>query len=273
MSDLMLPVDNGKVLQNNATTTTAEKKETRGTTNLGQDAFLQLLVCEMQHQDPLEPTTNTEWISQMATFSQLEELQALSKTTENSQIFSLVGKNVIVSTEDTAGNKTLKEGIVDFINMSGGKAQFSIDGELYSIDELYSVVDTDYLYDKSKPTVVEPVNFTFNGDEPQNLTFEVTMGDAIAKATDLAVLVGNAIIDPEYVTLSEGTVTVKQEILQELSEGTYKFSVVFDDERMTTVDDKITVNICNSHPTVTEETEGEGTGEAEAEGTDSTESV
>ena len=111
MSDLMMPVENGKVLENNATTTTAEKKETKGTTNLGQDAFLQLLIAEMQHQDPLEPTTNTEWISQMATFSQLEELQSLSKTTENTQIFSLVGKTVIVSTEDASGNKQLKEGV------------------------------------------------------------------------------------------------------------------------------------------------------------------
>ena len=209
----------------------------------------------------------------MATFSQLEELQALSKTTENSQIFSLVGKNVVVSTEDASGNKTVKEGIVDFINMSGGKAQFSINGALYSIDELYSVMDADYLYDKNKPTVVESVNFNFNGDEPQDLTFKVTMGEATAKAEDLAIVVGNAVIDAKYVVVSEGTVTVKQEILQELSAGTYQFSVVFDDERMTTVDDKLTVNVFNSHPTVTEETKGEETVDAETEGTDSTESV
>ena len=257
MSDLMMPVDNGKVLENHATTTTAEKKETKGTTDLGQDAFLQLLICEMQHQDPLEPTTNTEWISQMATFSQLEELQALSKTTENTQIFSLVGKNVIVSTEDASGNTQLKEGIVDFISMSGGTAKFSIDGALYSMEELYSVVDADYLYNKNKPSVVENVNFIFNGDEPTDLQFKVNLGTESAKATDVAVLVGNAIIDSDYVILSEDTVTVKQEILQELAAGTYQFSVVFDDERLTTVDDKLTVNIFNPHPTVKEETESE----------------
>ena len=266
MSDLMMPVENGKVTQNHATTTTAEIKETKGTTDLGQDAFLQLLICEMQHQDPLEPTTNTEWISQMATFSQLEELQALSKTTENTQIFSLVGKNVIVSTEDASGNKTLKEGIVDFISMSGGTAKFSIDGSLYSMEELYSVVDADYLYNKNKPTVQESVTFDFNGDEPQDLQFKVTLGEESAKATEVAVLVGNAVIDDEYVVLSGDTVTVKQEILQELSVGSYKFSVVFNDERLTTVEDMLTVNIYNSHPTVTEE--GEQAEGAEAESTE-----
>lgn len=261
MSDLIQSVVDGKITKNTATTTSSEVKNTRGTTELGQDAFLQLLVCEMQHQDPLEPTTNTEWISQMATFSQLEELQALSKTTENSQIFSLVGKNVIVSTEDANGNKETKSGVVDFINMSGGKAQFSVNGALYSMDELYSVIDTDYLYDKNKPGVTEKVNFSFNGDEPEDLSFKVSMGEDIAKASDVAVLVGNAIIEPEYVVLSGNTVTVKKEILQELSEGTYQFSIVFDDANLTTVDDMITVNIYNSHPTVAEDAESEETAE------------
>jgi len=258
MSDLIQQVVDGKITKNTATSSTAETKNTRGTTELGQDAFLQLLVCEMQHQDPLEPTTNTEWISQMATFSQLEELQALSKTTENSQIFSLVGKNVIVSTEDAYGNSQLKSGIVDFINMSGGQAKFSIDGALYSMDELYSVIDEEYLYEQSKPGIPEEVFFDFNGDEPKDFTFTVNMGEDVAEATDLAVLVGNAIVDSDYVVLSGSTVTIKQEILQELSEGVYKFSVVFNDTNMTTVEDKLTVNIYNSHPTVTED-EGEET--------------
>ncbi len=271
MSDLMMPVDNGKVLENNATTTTAEKKETKGTTDLGQDAFLQLLICEMQHQDPLEPTTNTEWISQMATFSQLEELQSLSKTTENTQIFSLVGKNVIVSTEDASGKTQLKEGIVDFISMSGGTAKFSINGELYSMEELYSVVDGEYLYNKNKPGLLEKVTFNFNGDEPEDLQFKVNLGTDSAEATEVAILVGNAIMDDAYVVLSGDTVTVKKEILQELQAGSYKFSVVFDDEKLTTVDDMLTVNIFNPHPSVKEDAEGEA--ETETEGTEEAEEV
>lgn len=265
MSNLMMPVENGKVLENNATTTTKEKKETKGTTNLGQDAFLQLLVCEMQHQDPLEPTTNTEWISQMATFSQLEELQALSKTTENTQIFSLVGKNVIVTTSDASGNVQYKEGIVEFISMSGKTAKFSVNGNLYSIEELYSVVDGDYLYDKNKPGVAETVDFKFNGDEPEDLQFKVNLGSESAKATEVAVLVGNAVIDSQYVILSGDTVTVKSDILQELAAGDYKFSVVFNDTRLTTVDGMVNVSIFNPHPTEqieTDETPNDNTEEA-----------
>ncbi len=265
MSDLYLPVVDGKIPDSTATDTTKKKEETRGTTNLGHDALLQLLVCEMQHQDPLEPTTNTEWITQLATFSQLEELQALSKATENSQMFSLIGKNVIVKTEGAGGKETLKTGVVDFISMSGGVAKFSVDGSLYSMDQLYSVVDTDYLYEKSKPTVTEKVEFKFNGDEPEDLVFKVNLGEEPAKATEVAILVGKAILSSDYVILDGDTVTIKQEILQELEAGTYQFSVVFNDDRLTTVDDMLKVEIYNSHPTQKPE-EGEGEG---SEGTGS----
>ena len=45
---------------------------------MGEDTFLQLLVAEVQNQDPLEPTSNTEWVSQYATFSELEQMQNMA---------------------------------------------------------------------------------------------------------------------------------------------------------------------------------------------------
>jgi flagellar basal-body rod modification protein FlgD len=45
---------------------------------LGQDAFLQLLVTQLQHQDPSNPMDNSEFIAQLATFSSLEKLTAIS---------------------------------------------------------------------------------------------------------------------------------------------------------------------------------------------------
>ncbi|MEA2388377.1 MAG: flagellar basal-body rod modification protein FlgD, partial [Thermoleophilaceae bacterium] len=41
---------------------------------LGKDDFLKLLVGQLQHQDPLAPSDDQQWIGQMAAFSQLEQV-------------------------------------------------------------------------------------------------------------------------------------------------------------------------------------------------------
>ena len=57
---------------------TASKTDPKN--SLGQDAFLKILVTQMQHQDPMEPLKDTEFIGQMAQFTSLEQLTNLNKT-------------------------------------------------------------------------------------------------------------------------------------------------------------------------------------------------
>ncbi|MDE5967125.1 MAG: hypothetical protein K2G89_09875 [Lachnospiraceae bacterium] len=112
---------------------------------LGKDAFLQLLAVEMSNQDPLEPTSNTEYISQLAQFSALEAMQNLETTNLAGQAMSLTGSYVIMNTTDSAGNEKQISGIVDFVTVKDGKAYLTINGKEYSFDDFDSVVDPNYV--------------------------------------------------------------------------------------------------------------------------------
>ncbi len=75
---------------------------------LGQDAFLQLLVTQLKNQDPTNPTDNSEWIAQLATFSSLEKLSAIS--TQVSAISQLLVAQSLTTTDSTTSNTTKTSG-------------------------------------------------------------------------------------------------------------------------------------------------------------------
>lgn len=139
-------VKDGKFVDNTSAASMAnEKTKKTGNSGLDKDAFLQLLVAQMKYQDPLEPTSNTEYISQFATFSELEQMQNMSATLELSRASSLVGQTVLMSVTDSQGRTTTVQGNVDYVSYEGGKAYLSIGGELYSLDDLDKVADRKYL--------------------------------------------------------------------------------------------------------------------------------
>lgn len=134
-------VENGKVVETASETSVKKAAESSG---LDKDAFLQLLVAQMKYQDPLEPTSNTEYISQYATFSQVEQIQNMAATMELSRASSMVGKLVEVETTNSAGESKSVQGTVEYVTYENNKAYVSIDGELFSVDDVVAVIDETY---------------------------------------------------------------------------------------------------------------------------------
>ncbi|MCQ2517376.1 MAG: flagellar hook capping protein [Lachnospiraceae bacterium] len=142
VSDLTAQYVDGKLLTQTSQTTKAEN--TRGGNSLDKDAFLQLLVAQMKYQDPMEPTSNTEYISQYATFSELEQMQNMSSNMTLSRASEMVGKEVIVESKSESGNITTVRGVVEKVVYNSNKAYISINGSLYSVDDVKQVIDDEY---------------------------------------------------------------------------------------------------------------------------------
>lgn len=141
---IMATVKDGKIMES------ASQNSLKNTTKTSQsgmdkDAFLQILVAQMKYQDPLEPTSNTEYISQYAQFSQVEQLQNVSSGMDLQRASSLVGKQVYIKTTTSAGETKYVQGKVDYVVYENGKPYLSINEELYSLDDLDTVADEEYL--------------------------------------------------------------------------------------------------------------------------------
>ncbi|MBW1702547.1 MAG: flagellar hook assembly protein FlgD, partial [Deltaproteobacteria bacterium] len=80
---------------------------TPGDSTLGKDAFLNLLVTQLRHQDPLSPMESTQFTAQLAQFSSLEQLSSVNEnlgilriyqaSINNSQAVGFIGKTVKAS--------------------------------------------------------------------------------------------------------------------------------------------------------------------------------
>ena len=101
-----------KILEKQGAFYGAEKTGKQGA--LGKDAFLKLLVTQLQHQDPLNPLDDKEFIAQLAQFSSLEQMNNISegitslvkKTQEQDMLNSVnyIGKEVTASGHSVTKN-------------------------------------------------------------------------------------------------------------------------------------------------------------------------
>lgn len=94
----------------NTTKTTETPTQAAATPTLDYNAFLHLLIAQMRNQDPMEPMQSSDYVAQLATFSQVEKtiqtnerIASLLNTNNLLLAESLVGKTVISSENNTGG--------------------------------------------------------------------------------------------------------------------------------------------------------------------------
>jgi flagellar basal-body rod modification protein FlgD len=93
--------------------------------SLGQDDFLKLMIAQLQAQNPLQPASNTEYLSQLATFTELEQMTNLANAGELSGALQLIGHQV--SYTDAKG--TTDTGTVESVQTTSKGTTVTIGGE------------------------------------------------------------------------------------------------------------------------------------------------
>lgn len=136
----------------------SKPKETKANDELGKDAFLQLLVTQLRHQDPLDPQDNGEYIAQLAQFSSLEQMTNVAKQLEDlgtivnnidtsvlvGQLSGMIGKGIdwveTIEEADADGNPLTRQenmsGVVAGVTIAEGNPKVVVEseGQRYQVD-------------------------------------------------------------------------------------------------------------------------------------------
>lgn len=118
----------------------AAKRDVNGT--LDKDAFLKLLVTQLQYQDPLNPMDDKEFIAQMAQFTSLEQMQNMNNNTTKSQAFSMIGKLVkgTIQNVQTGAYEEIA-GQVQCVIMQNGEPNLIVGGKQMKMEDLEEVYE------------------------------------------------------------------------------------------------------------------------------------
>jgi flagellar basal-body rod modification protein FlgD len=123
---------------NVGTGTTSSDTVSGSQQTLNQKDFLQLLVAQMQNQDPLNPQSDTDMAAQMAQFTSLTQSSAMSSSLSMLQANSLIGSTVSLQIDP----KTTASGIVQGVILNGGTPQIIVNGSTYDLSQVTSVTPT-----------------------------------------------------------------------------------------------------------------------------------
>lgn len=110
--------------------------------SIGQAQFLQLLISQLQNQDPLDPVSDKEFINQLATLQTVQGLQDLNanfgemlKLQQLTNGSSLIGKKVDYTTADG----TNKSGTVGSLAVENGKFVLVVGADKVGLDQIGGV--------------------------------------------------------------------------------------------------------------------------------------
>ena len=125
--------------------TTQNTSRTTGS-ELGKDAFMSILVSQLQNQDPLSPMDDTDFIAQMAQFSSLEQMQTLNKSFTDTQAAGMIGQYVYAETvNQETGEKVPVFGKVDGISIANDETYLHIGDSSIPVEDVMEVYSSDSL--------------------------------------------------------------------------------------------------------------------------------
>lgn len=104
--------------------------------------FIKLMVAQMQNQDFTNPMDDTQMVTQMAQFANMQAMQEMTGYSKSSYAMGLVGKTVTASRFGVGGNLDTTTGVVQKVSLVDNEYVLYINGKRYEMSQIMDVGTT-----------------------------------------------------------------------------------------------------------------------------------
>lgn len=147
------------------------------------DDFLQLMIAQLQNQDFTNPVDDTQYVTQLAQFATMQQMQELAYYSKSNYVMSLVGKDVTVASLSLGGAVNSVTGPVEKVSLNNNEFSIYVKGKPYTLSQIMSVDKPETIAASAVANASDkPVILTSNTFTQVNVRWEAPTDDeSVAK--------------------------------------------------------------------------------------------
>lgn len=108
---------------------------------LNMDSFLKLMVTQLTNQDFMNPVDDTQYVTQLAQFATMQQMQELASYQKTNYAISLVGKNITAAKFGVAGNLIKETGVIQKVSLVDNSYEVTVNGKNFTLDQIMEIND------------------------------------------------------------------------------------------------------------------------------------
>ena len=198
--------------------------------------FLNLMVAQLRNQDFMNPVDDTQYVTQLAQFATMQQMQELAEYTKMSYAMSLVGKNVTVARFNVSGGVDRQLGPIQKVSLVDGEYQIYVNDKAYTLDQIMELNNgTEVKDDGSLNVINKTLQASVEGNEVTLKWPAASLDEAVASKLSYSLYYSSSKeMDTLDDVLKNGTpVAIKgnstEETIRGLKPGTYFANIVVTD--------------------------------------------
>lgn len=129
-------------------------------TGITSEDFLSLMVAQLTNQDFMNPVDDTQYVTQLAQFTTMQQMQEMANYTKTSYVMSLVGKQVTAAKVTVSGIQK-ETGVVEGISLTNNDFTLTVNGKKFRLEQIMEI------HDGKAPTTGSDDDTTVSGGEDQ----------------------------------------------------------------------------------------------------------